>query len=104
MPWQEILNAEIDRITARLNALGGEYTQALESVRHYAAGQAESLSAVVGQPGYDEAAVAASHNVALFAALKAVHAGDELDAAARQAWLEGVRTALSVIAQVIVAV
>lgn len=103
MNWRDILDTEIDALTDTLEELGGEYRASLDEVKAKAASDADRLALLVGEPGFSEAAKAAAANLALFAALEAVEAGDSLDKAACDAWITGMTTALRVVAGVVAA-
>lgn len=99
--WRAILAAEVDTLTARLGEMGGAYQASLDEVRAYAAAKADELSRAAGQPGFATAAHAAALDIAGLAAITTVHAADALDAAAREAWVAGLASALRVTASVI---
>lgn len=101
MNWRELLDLEVETLTNRIAQMGGEAEKSVQEIRDYAAAQADSLSAVVGQPGFAEASRAASLNTAGFAALKGVQHADELDAIAREAWVSGLASALRITAGII---
>lgn len=63
-----------------LNDLKIGSEEARAEIAAYAAERADSLALAVGEPGYDEALIAARDSVALKAGIVAVDEADEVDA------------------------
>lgn len=98
---QAILQEEVARLVAWAEGQGEAIAKTASDVALYASERAELLKAAVGEPGYAEAVQAEAHNVALYAGIAAVDAGDRVDAAARLAFVEVMRSTLSITAKVL---
>ncbi len=70
----------IESMRAEAAAVGVELKDDLEAVAIYAAGRADHLSLIVGDPGFEEALIAERDNVSLMASRAAVHRADAIDA------------------------
>lgn len=82
MPKQSKKNATdqfMDLLNGVAKETGKDLSESLGTIRTTVAEQMAKLSAVVGEPGYERAVLAARDNVALAAGLEAVEDGDAAD-------------------------
>lgn len=98
----------LDDLLVRVTEAGVSLGGSAEEVRVYAAERLVHIEALAADPSVGlgtilEAAEVEAGNIELFAALRAVKAGDEVDIAARAALLSGIRTAFITTAQVLAA-
>jgi len=73
----------IERVTEAGARLGVEFEADAQEVRDYVKERAFHLARCVGEPGFEEAALAERDNVMLKLAMSAVAAGDAADAELR---------------------
>lgn len=66
-------------LRAEAAAAGVSLADDLEGVAAYAAGRADHLSALVGDPGFGEAVIAERDSIAMKAALGSVASADDVD-------------------------
>jgi len=81
----------------RANELGAFFDAGAEDTARFIASKAEELSLAVGQPGFEEAVVAARDSVLLKAAGRAVVEADRFDETLK----ETARSSLSIVAKLL---
>lgn len=95
--WEETI-AELRR---EAEAVGTELGEAVEDAAAYAVERTKHLSLVIGEPGFAEALMVERDNIALFASLRAVERGEELDTSMKRSLTVALKFASGLISLIV---